>query len=151
ILETFGEANLGERASDERACRCQATLKHSAGTAGGCDIPGLENIVGRERCVYQVPHFMGEEPETLVPACGLSIDAGLISFAPVFGDSTGDGVVETSVQRAKVLRADRGVQFHCQFGDGLAHVTIVVDDLRDGEPLEKQVVAVVYRCSADVW
>ena len=72
---------------------------------------------------------MSEEPEALAPARGFSIEGGLILFTPVFGDRARDGIVKASVQRAKVIRADGRVHFHCQLGDGLTDVAIVVHDL----------------------
>ena len=70
-----------------------------------------------------------KNPSALAPARGLSVEGGLISFAPVLGDRARDGVVEASVQRAKVVRADGRVHFHRQLGDGLTDVAIVVHDL----------------------
>ena len=55
--------------------------------------------------VDQVPQFVRQEPEALGPARGLSIDAGLIPFAPVLGDGARDGIVQAPVQRAEVVRA----------------------------------------------
>ena len=72
---------------------------------------------------------MSQEPEPLVLANGLSVEGGLILFAPVFGDGARDGVVKASVQHTKIIRADGRVRFHCQLGDGLADVAIVVHDL----------------------
>lgn len=43
-----------------------------------------------------------------------------------FGDGARDGVVNASVQRAKVIGADGRVLFHCQVGDGLTRVAIIV-------------------------
>jgi hypothetical protein len=44
---------------------------------------------------------MSEAPEAFVPACGLAIDAGLISLTPVLGHRARNGVVQASVQRPK--------------------------------------------------
>jgi hypothetical protein len=72
---------------------------------------------------------MSEEPEPLAPARSLSIEGGLISCAAVLGDGTRDGIVKTSIQRAKVIRADGRVHFHRQLGDSLTDVAIIVHDL----------------------
>ena len=45
------------------------------------------------------------------------------------GDGVSDGVVKASVQRAKVIGADRRGQFDSQIGHGLTDVAIVVHDL----------------------
>jgi hypothetical protein len=57
---------------------------------------------------------MREEPESLVPARGLSVNPGLGSLAPVLGHRARDGIVQASVQYPKVFRADRCGQFHRQ-------------------------------------
>ena len=95
-------------------------------------------------------NLMSEESEALTSPCGLSIDAGLISFALILGDRAGDGVVQASVQLAKVVGADRCVQFHRQFGDGLTDIAIVVHDLRHREPLKQEVMSVLDRARADL-
>jgi hypothetical protein len=58
-------------------------MEHRAGAPGDANIAGLEHLKRQERSVHQVPQFMGEEPEPLASACGLSIYAGLISFTSV--------------------------------------------------------------------
>ena len=87
-------------------------MKHGARAPRRRDVTRLQNLECHDRRVHQVPQFMGEEPEAFAPACGLSIDAGLISLTPVLGHRAGDGVIKASVQRPKVVRADRCVQFH---------------------------------------
>jgi hypothetical protein len=72
---------------------------------------------------------MSQKSRALAPTGDLSIEGRLILFAAEFGDGARDGVVKVSVQRAKVIGADGRVLFHCQLGDGLTHVTIIVDDL----------------------
>jgi hypothetical protein len=59
----------------------------------------------------EVPQFMSQEPEALALARGVCIERGLMSFAPVLGDRARDGVIETTVQRAKVIRADGAHSF----------------------------------------
>ena len=86
-------------------------MEHSAGAPADANIPRLQNLERHDRRVDQVPHFMSEEPEAFAPACRLPIDAGLISFTPVLGHRAGDGIVQASVQRTKVVGADRRVQF----------------------------------------
>ena len=77
-------------------------------------------------------------------------DRELIPFAPVLGDRARDGVVKTSVQETKILRADGRVRFHGQLGDRLADVAVIVHDLGHGEPLKQKIVPVQDRASADV-
>ena len=72
---------------------------------------------------------MSQEPEAFTSTGGFFIERELIAFAPVLGDGDRDGVVQASVQHAKVIRADRRVRFQRQFGDRLADVAIIVHDL----------------------
>jgi len=54
------------------------------------NIPRLENLEREDRGVDQVPQFMSQEAEAIAPARGLSIEGGLISFAPVLRDGARD-------------------------------------------------------------
>jgi hypothetical protein len=111
ILNSLYQSNLGERPTNEVAGTHEAPLEYPTRASTDSYIPPAENLKGEEGRVQQVPQFMNEVPETLVPACGLAIDAGLVSATPELGDSPGDGVVKASVERAKVIRTDRRVQF----------------------------------------
>ena len=74
-------------------------MEHRPGASCDSNIPGLENLERDDRGVDQVSQLMSQEPEALAPARGLSIEGGLVSFAPAFGDGARDGVVKASVQR----------------------------------------------------
>ena len=63
----------------------------------------------------------------------------------MLGHGTRNGVVKAAVHRAKVFRDDRSVLFDGEIGDRLTHGTVVVDDLRNGEPLEEQGASVLRR------
>jgi hypothetical protein len=93
----------------------------------------------------------GRRPEALAAACGLSVAARLVALTAVLGHRARDGIIQASIQRAKVISADGSVQFHRQFGDGLTDVAIVVHDLRHGKSLTQEVVAVLDRAPADRW
>ena len=125
-------------------------MEHGPGAPCDADVPRLEHLEREDRGVDQVPQFVSQEPEALAPARGLSVEGGLISFAPVLGDGARDGVVQASVQRAKIICADGRVHFHGQLGDGLTDVAIVVHDLRHGEPLKQQVMPVMDRAPANL-
>ena len=78
------------------------------------------------------------------------LDAGLIAFARVGCHRDADGVVEAAVQQAEVFDADRRLNLPGQLGDRLADVAIVVDNLRNGESLEPEVVTVEEGAPADL-
>ena len=110
ILNALRETDLGERTSNEIACDAMRLRWSTVPVLpADADVSRLQNLERHDRRVDQVAQFMSEEPEAFAPARGLSIDAGLIALAPVLGDRAGDGVVEASVQRAKVVGADRRV------------------------------------------
>ena len=51
MLDTLRQANLGERAIDEAACRQEAALEHRPGAPGDSDVARLEGLKGEERGV----------------------------------------------------------------------------------------------------
>src|SRR5690242_43746 len=106
-------------------------MENRSGAAGDADISRLEDLEREERGMSQVSQFVREIPEPFAGPCGLSIQGGLISSASVLGDGTGDRVIQASVERPKVLGADRRLQLNSEFGDGLTDVTVVVHNLGD--------------------
>src|SRR5688572_7501483 len=93
---------------------------------------------------------MSQKSEAFTPPRRLVVERRLVSPAPELSDGARDGVVKASVQRPKVVRADRRVHFHREIGYGLAHVTVVVDDLRHGESLKQEIPAVKNGTLGDV-
>ena len=53
-------------------------------------------------------------------------------------DGVGNRVIEAAVERTKFGRGDRLMMFPGQLGDGLAHISVVVDDLVNGVPKAEQ-------------
>jgi hypothetical protein len=82
-------------------------MDHSRGAPSDSDVPSLEYLERDNRGVEQVPQFMSEEPSALVPSRGFTRESGLISLTSVLRNRAGDGIVKASVQRTKVVRADR--------------------------------------------
>ena len=104
-------------------------MEDVSGASCDANISRLQNLERHDRGVEKVPQFMSQEPRALAPTRGFSIEGRLILFASELGDGARDGVVQASVQHAKVFGADRRVLFHRQLGDGLTHVAIIVHDL----------------------
>jgi hypothetical protein len=50
------------------------------------------------------------------------------------GDSVRDGVVQAPIQGSEFIDGERRISLERQVGDGLAEVTVVVDDLVHGVP-----------------
>ena len=113
MLEVFGQLVRGERPAHERVNVHQAAVKHCRAAARRLLPPGLKRLEREHGGVGQVPHLMSQEPEALGPVRHLSIERGLMTFEPVFGDGIRDGVVQALVQRLKIVGADGGIQFPC--------------------------------------
>jgi hypothetical protein len=150
ILHTLCKADLDEGTSNEGE-RCQkAAMKHGARAPTTPTFPVFSTSNAMSEVFIRFRNSWAKNPKALAPACGLSINARLISLTAVLRHRACDGIIEASVQRPKVVGADGSVQFHRQFGDGLADVAIVVHDLRHREPLTQEVMAVLDRAVADL-
>ena len=143
MLAGLSKARLGERAANQRAQSHEAAMEDGPGASRDSHIPRLEHLECKDRGVGQVPQFMSEESEAFAPARALPVEGRLILFTSVLGHGARDRLVQAAVQCAKVIRADGRVQFNCEVGDGLTDVTIIVHDLRHGEPLKQQVMPVL--------
>ena len=107
----------------------EAPHEHAPRTAADSDVAGPEHFK-RDACrVHQIPDLMSEKSESRVLASGFSIERRLIASSAVLRDGARNGIVKASVQRAKIIDADRCALFHGQVCDRLAHVAIVMDDL----------------------
>jgi hypothetical protein len=142
LLDALREPDLGERATNKVACSYEVPAEHLASAPTDSDISGLENVKRQERRIQQVPQFMREEAEALIPARRLSVEGGLIATAPELGHGTCDGVIKASVEGSKIVGANGSVLFQGQFGDGLTDISVVMHDLRHREALEQKVMPV---------
>ena len=144
------KTDLRERSADERAQSQKASIEHVRRASRDAHIPGLEHLERHDRGIHQVPQFMSQKSKSLAPAIDLAIQGRLISLASILGDGARDGVVEAAVQHAKIIRRDGRIHFHGELRDRLAHVAIVVHDLRHREPLSQQVVPVLNRARGNL-
>jgi hypothetical protein len=129
ILDALRESDLGKRATNERNGSHEAPMEDASRASCDANIARLQNLERHDRGVEHVAQFMRQEPCALAPTRGFSIEGRLILFASELGNGARDGVVEASVQCAKVIGADGRVLFHCEIGDGLTHVAVIVNDL----------------------
>ena len=67
-----------------------------------------------------------------------------------FRHRAGDGVVEASIEGAKVVGADGGMQLSRELGHRLADIAIVVHHLPDRQSLQEQITPVLARARQDV-
>ncbi|MEJ8816073.1 hypothetical protein WKW77_33805 [Variovorax ureilyticus] len=85
---------------------------------------------------------MHQHTQALVLVGGLlKCDAGVPPDAEL-GDCVGNGIVEATVQRAKFIDGERGIEFNGEVCDGLAEVALVVHHLVDGKAKLQQLLAV---------
>jgi hypothetical protein len=98
-----------------------------------------------DRGVEHIAKLMGSVAEMLaLPDGSLALhDTG------VLGDRFGNRRVETTIQRVELLHRDRNVPLNCDFGNSLADVAVVVDDLRNSETGFKQFRAVLRSSGPD--
>jgi hypothetical protein len=61
-----------------------------------------------------------------------------VALISEFGDGIGDRVVQTPVERSKLVDRNRHLVLERKLGDRLAKITVVVDDLVDRVPLPQQ-------------
>ncbi len=139
-----------ERVRDEIPQSHEAALEHAPGAPRDADVSCLDHLERDDRRVDEVPQFVHEETDPLVAKLRRVVEARLLAFARVRRDGARDRLVQTSIQRAEVIRAERRVRFYRQLGNGLTDVAIIVNDLRHGEPLKEKVVSVLAGAPVDL-
>src|SRR5258707_226456 len=81
---------------------------------------------------------MHEEPHSL----GAFVSYFELALAPIGRYCPRDRIVEAPVERVKIIGADRCVLLSSKLGHYLTYVAITVHDLRDGEAVAEQLLAV---------
>ena len=106
------------------------------------DVPRLKHSEREHGGVQQIAEFMCEKAEALTSACGFLLCRRLVALTCKLCDCDSDRIVQARVQQTKIVCANRRLSFDCQFSNGLAHISVVVDHLRDGESLLAEIVPV---------
>ena len=88
----------------------------------------------QHRGVNEVPQLVREGAQAL----GSMVDDGALADAGELRDGVGDGLVEAAIEHAKLVRADGRAALDGELRDDLAHVAVIVDDLRDAQPLGRR-------------
>ena len=86
---------------------------------------------------------------TFVIAGGFGVKNGLL-VSSILRDRTCDRVVQASVQSAEVLDVDWRIQLQREVSDGLTHIPVVVHNLRYGESVQFEIMAMTRSGSADL-
>src|SRR5579862_3978768 len=68
-----------------------------------------------------------------------------LALTPVLAHRFRDGVVEAEIERLELGRGNGRLLLDGELGDRLADVSVIVNDLPHGDPLEQEVVAVPAR------
>ena len=150
FLTAFVERTVLERPGDEISQSHEGSIEYGPGAPAHADVSRLENLERDDCRVHKIPHFMDEETHPFVVTVRGFVRVRLLAFARVHRDGARDGLVQASVEGPEVFRADRRVRLQGQVGNGLTDVTIIVNDLRDGEPLEEQIVSVLAGALVDL-
>ena len=127
----------------------KTSLKHTSRAAANADVPSPQHLEGDGRGADEIPDLMREESQAFVIASGFGINSGLVASS-VLRDRTGDRVIQASVQCAEVLDVDWRIQLQREIGDGLTHIPVVVHDLRNGESLQLEIMAMTRSAPADL-
>jgi len=73
-----------------------------------------------------------------------------ITLMGKFGHRIGDGVVEATIERPKLVDLDVRIELESEVGDRLAQVAVVVNDLVHGEAVQQQLPAMEGRGIANL-
>ena len=128
------QTHLDERPVDEVTQSEQAAIEQGARGPRQAHAAFLDRRDGKDRRADQVPELVREKAQTLVRGPRRFVELELIALASELRDGIGDRIVEAPVERVEVGRGDGRVLFDGQLGDGLAEISVVVDDLAHGEP-----------------
>src|SRR5258708_7560506 len=139
-----------ERAINEIAHSQQAAIQHSTRRSTQAHIAPLEGLDREHGRSDQVAQFVRERAEGLIRGLAFFIGDVLTAYAPKLGDRAGDGVVEARIENAKLSYGNRRLFLDSQFGNSLAEIPVVVNNLVDSESLAQQLIAVLRRASADL-
>jgi hypothetical protein len=117
-----GTVRLGGAGGVERQ------MEDRSGAAGHTNPPGSDRRVCDERDIDRL-HQVASRPSP--PRVGDRTVGRQIAFAPVLRHRARDGIVQTSIQRPEILRADWRNQFDGQFRDAASGATFVSDNPAD--------------------
>jgi hypothetical protein len=146
VLQARVETHVGERAVDEIAKAHQASAVDERRATAGGDPAARNGLEGKHRGVEEVPQLVREHSQAL----GSAVTQRALPLSGKLRDRLGDGVVETQIERLKLRCRNPRVLIRCQFGDGLADITVVVNDLRDAEAHAKQMIPMLPRTLSDL-
>ena len=92
---------------------------------------------------------MDENPEPLVLASKMRARNAHVPLSAELGYGIGDGVVETTIERAELVDGEGGVALDGEASDGLTQVAIVMNNLVDRIP--ELMESMTVRCRRDAY
>ena len=140
-LDVGGHPDVGQGVVDQVTQAHEAAAEHGPGAAVDGDGSPLQRVEREERGVEDVADFVSQLSGSL-DFFGRSRFGG---DARVLRHGFRDRRVEAAIQRVEFFGRDRKVLFDGDFRDGLADITVIVDDLRDVEPQRPQLAPMLRR------
>ena len=117
--------NLGQCAFAKRTQFAEGMHQQGGGRAGRAHVAGLDRKRGLEGNIDQPPVLAGKVGEARLQRLRPIVNQSLPGTAKCC-DRIGNGVIETTVERAELIDRNRHIAFDCQLGNSLADIAIVV-------------------------
>jgi hypothetical protein len=141
VLSAGAEPDCGQRTVRSLPKTHQRASEHGACPSADSHPAATQDLERDHRGRDQVALLVCESSEPP----HLALRQRVLAQAKEFRHCPGDGLVEAVVESAELLGRDRRTERHRQLGEVLAYVTVIVDDLPDGEPGSQHFFAVLRR------
>jgi hypothetical protein len=141
VLSAGAEPDCGQRTVRSLSKTHQRASEHGARPSADSHLAATQDLERDHRGRDQVALLVCESSEPP----HLAFRQGVLAQPKEFSHRHGDGLVEAVVEGAELLRRDRRTERHGQAGEAFAYVTVIVDDLPDGEPGSQHLFTVLRR------
>ena len=116
-------------ATDQKIQRCEAARQGRTGSTPDCHVAHIERAKrtgSRSQCITEL---VSQKAQPLFLTGNLMHRNLHVTLKAEFGDCICDGVVQASIQCAKLINGKRRVPLKSQISDCMTQITIVVDHL----------------------
>ena len=131
-------AHIGQRAIYETSHPNQGTVQYGSRCAAHSDVARFDGCNGKSRDVKMVSQLVREKSKPFVQSLYAKVLDQRVALKRIFGHRIRDTIVETAVESSKLVYLDRSAAFECEIGYGLTEITVVVNDLINRKPLQRQ-------------
>jgi hypothetical protein len=139
VLSAGAEPDCGQRTVRSLPKTHQRASEHGACPSADGHLAATQDLERDHRGRDQVALLVCESSEPP----HLALRQRVLAQPKEFRHCHGNGLVEAVVEGAELLGRDRPTEPHGQVGEALAHVTVIVDDLPDGEPGSQHLTSVL--------